>query len=92
MSKAHIIVTDNVRHFPDEALSPFNLEAYSADTFLTLLFDLVPERMVQIVLEQTNDLRSPPQTYHEVLATLGKQAPTFATRVRNRIETASEIS
>ncbi|HSH82487.1 MAG TPA: hypothetical protein VLA19_28490 [Herpetosiphonaceae bacterium] len=35
MSKAHIIVTDNVRHFPDEALSSFNLEAYSADTFLT---------------------------------------------------------
>ena len=92
MSQAHGIVTDNLRDFPGEALSPFNLEAYSADAFLTLLFDSAPERMVQIVVQQTSDLRSPPKTYQEVLASLGKQVPTFAARVRKQIERASEIS
>ncbi len=39
MSQSQIIVTDNLRDFPGEALAPFNLESYSADQFLTLLFD-----------------------------------------------------
>ncbi len=55
-SQAEIIVTDNLRDFPGEALVPFNVEAYSADAFLMLLFDSAPEQLIQIVVEQTNDL------------------------------------
>lgn len=92
MGHAHIIVTDNLRDFPDEALAPFNLESYSADAFLTLLFDSAPDLMVQTVIQQTNDLRSPPKTYIAVLDSLGKQAPTFAAKVRKQIADASGIS
>lgn len=86
---AEVIVTDNLRDFPHQALAPFNLEAQSADAFLTHLFDAARERMVQVVLEQTNALRSPPKTYREVLESIGKQAPTFARLVMAKIERTS---
>lgn len=91
MCHAQIIVTDNLRDFPSEALVPFSLEAYSVDAFLSLLFDSSPEAIAQIVIQQTNDLRSPPQTYEAVLGFLGKQAPTFAAKVRQQIDATIKI-
>ena len=50
-SHSQIIVTDNLHDFPAKALAPFNVEAYSADMFLMLLFDSAPEQVVQIVIQ-----------------------------------------
>ncbi|HSH81995.1 MAG TPA: PIN domain-containing protein [Herpetosiphonaceae bacterium] len=86
VAQAQIIVTDNLRDFPETALAPFTIEAQSADTFLTGLFEEVPERMVQIVIEQTAAMRLWPKTYSEVLDSIGKQAPTFAKLVSERLE------
>jgi hypothetical protein len=39
---AHVIVTDNLKHFPDHALAPFGIEARSADAFIadTAMLDI----------------------------------------------------
>lgn len=86
VTQARIIVTDNLRDFPQGALAPFRIEAQSADVFLTHLFERAPARIVQIILNQTNALRFPPKTYREVLQSIAKQAPVFAACVLQRLE------
>jgi predicted nucleic acid-binding protein len=41
-TRAHVIVTDNLKHFPDHALAPFSIEARSADAFIadTAMLDI----------------------------------------------------
>ena len=83
---AEFIVTNNLRHFPREALEPFQIEAQSPDEFLIDLFDFMPMQMARIVVDQTTALRSPPATYDDVLNSIARQAPTFARLVRDVIE------
>jgi predicted nucleic acid-binding protein len=83
---AQVIVTSNLRDFPQEALAPFNVEAQSPDVFLTRLFELSPGLMTQVVVDQAGALRNPPKTASEVLDMLAKHAPNFAACVRERLE------
>lgn len=83
--KAHVVVTDNLRDFPEEALAPFNIEAQSPDAFLSNLFYQAPERIAQIVIEQAADLRNPTKTVRGVLDTLAKQAPTFSHLIKDKL-------
>lgn len=85
-SGAGIIVTDNLRDFPISALSPYRVEAQSADVFLTDLFAADTERMVTIVQEQAQDRLKPPKTTQQILATLAKHAPHFAEQVENAMQ------
>jgi predicted nucleic acid-binding protein len=79
---AQVIVTDNIRDFPEAALLPHGLEAQTADAFLLQLHDLQPKMMAQLVHFQAAALRRPPMTFAEVLGQLGKQAPQFAARLQ----------
>ncbi len=81
--KAQVIVTQNLRHFPQEVLAPFEVETQSPDEFLTYLFYLVPKPMIEIIEEQAGDLHNPPQTVVDLLRALALQAPNFATLVRD---------
>ena len=87
-AQAQVIVTDNLRDFPAAALRPYRLEAQSADTFLTDLFDLYPEVMIQILTQQGSDLRRP-RTLLETLDSLALQVPRFAEAVRRYRQTRS---
>src|SRR5207302_1734128 len=80
-SQSQVIVTQNLRDFPDKALAPFSIEAQSPDLFLTYLFGLAPETMTQIVIEQAADLRKPPMSVERVLDALNRQVPEFAALV-----------
>jgi predicted nucleic acid-binding protein len=82
---AQVIVTSNVRDFPERALGPFKVEAHSPDTFLVALFDAAPEQMVRILTEQAADLHAPPMTIEEVLDQIAVPAPGFAALVRARL-------
>ena len=82
---AEVIVTDNLRDFPAEALIPFHVIAQSADEFLMRLFAAYPEEMKQIIIEQAADLHRPSQTPQDVLNKLALHAPTFAARLRERL-------
>ncbi len=82
---AQVIVTTNLRHFGDEALAPYGLEAQSPDTFLTHLYALNPGQMAEIIRQQAAALRNPPRTTADVLANLGLHAPEFAGRIRREL-------
>jgi len=68
---AGVIVTSNVRDFPDDALAPFNIEAQSPDIFVLHLLELEPGTVVSTIARQAAGLRRPPQTYEQLLDRLG---------------------
>lgn len=82
---AKIIVTHHRRHFPIHALAPYGIEAQSADTFLNALFVANPNALRQIITEQAEDLKNPPQSVEQVLDNLSLEAPTFVRALRERM-------
>jgi len=53
---AHSIVSDNVKHFPAEALSPYNLQCLTADDFMTHQYHLNPDAFIGVLVEQARDI------------------------------------
>lgn len=73
---AEIIVTYNLKDFPAEALSRFDIEAQHPDDFVGSLLDLAPGVVCGAVKRQRESLRNPPRTAQELLATLESQGLT----------------
>ena len=84
-SNAQVIVTQNLKDFPSNLISPFGIEAQSPDEFLVHLFYLVPQTMVKLIREQAEDLQNPPKTTLELLTILNLHAPTFVDLVLRTI-------
>jgi predicted nucleic acid-binding protein len=84
LAKAQVIVTDNLKHFPAESLGQFRVEAQSADQFLTYLYDLFPESMLEVLQTQASGLRNPPMSVDSLLNLLEKSVPTFVSRFHSR--------
>ncbi len=82
---AQVIVTLNLRHFPQTALDPYNIEVLSPDEFLEGLFDLDGHRMVEIILEQSQALQNPIHTPLEVCNALSIFVPRFASLVMDQL-------
>ncbi|MEA5537349.1 PIN domain-containing protein [Crocosphaera sp. XPORK-15E] len=80
IAKAQVIVTDNLKHFPASSLTQFRIEAQSADTFLTSLFDLSPETMVNVLRTQVKGKTKPKLTVLDLLDLLKHQTPTLVQR------------
>lgn len=85
-SQAQVIVTSNLRHFLRTALAPFGVEAQSPDRFLTHLFDIDPELVASVIVRQARALRQPPMTASDILDSLAKHAPKFASRARSLVK------
>jgi predicted nucleic acid-binding protein len=83
---AELIVTDNLRDFPADALAPFGVAAQSAAAFLTRLYHINADSVIEALREQAASYRRPPHTIHDVLDRLAVQAPTFAKRVRENLD------
>jgi hypothetical protein len=66
---SNVIVTFNLKDFPADVLSGHDIEAQHPDEFLTHLVDLAPWAVCQTVREQREDLKHPPQSATELLAT-----------------------
>lgn len=82
IAKAQVIVTNNLKHFPDVSLNQFLLEAKSADDFLSSLFDLSPEKMKNVLENQTQGKTNPPLTISDLLERLQNQTPNFVKKYR----------
>lgn len=80
IAKAHVIVTNNLKHFPTQSLGQFRIEAQSGDRFLTSLYDLFPESMNQVVQNQANRLKKPSMSFFDLLHILESSVPTFVSR------------
>ncbi|MCL2736530.1 MAG: PIN domain-containing protein [Propionibacteriaceae bacterium] len=86
LSGADVIVTRNLRDFPDDVLRQWGLEAVSPDQFMRDMLDLFPRPMLDIIREQAAHARRPPLSVNDVLASLERAGvPGFVNDVREWI-------
>lgn len=86
VAKAQVVVTSNLKHFPSDVLTTWGIEAWHPDDFLVYLDNQFPEKMTQVIQQQSEALNNPPIAVAELLDRLEKnnQVPKFAVRVRLR--------
>lgn len=70
--QAGVIVTLNVRDFPDEVVARYGISVQHPDEFLAHLFDLKPAVVCSAVREMRASLANPPKTVRELLDDLLK--------------------
>jgi predicted nucleic acid-binding protein len=67
-AKARVILTFNLRDFPDAALSPHGVQAVHPDAFLCSLLDVAPAVVCGIIQRQRSALRHPPKSVADLLS------------------------
>jgi hypothetical protein len=70
---ANVIVTVNMRDFPADALATHGLEAQHPDTFISNFLDDSADDVLAALHELHHDLKNPPVSMSELLATLERQ-------------------
>lgn len=71
-SNANVIVTNNLKDFPEDYLSSFDIRAKSADDFLTDIIDLNPEIAIKAFKEMVLNRKNPNMDEFEVLESFRK--------------------
>lgn len=66
---ASVIVTQNLKDFPDSVLNQHGMEAISADEFFLRMYDADADIFLGIVRTQRTSLRKPPKTAAEYVQT-----------------------
>lgn len=80
---ASIIVTSNLRDFPETALAPHGIAAMTADQFALHLFTLDREAVLEALAADRSDMRNPPlaaDAYLDALAHSGLSEFVVAVR------------
>ena len=67
---AQVIVTFNMKDFPEAALAPYGVEAKHPDEFVIDQIGLAPAAVVNVIIEQAQALRNPARSVPDVLDTL----------------------
>lgn len=75
-TNANLIITNNVKDFPDGYLKSFSLNAKTPDDFLTDIIDLNPEQAVAAFREMVLNRKNPQMDEFEVLNQLRKAGLT----------------
>ncbi|MCI4187462.1 PIN domain-containing protein [Dickeya dianthicola] len=70
---AEIIVTFNLKDFPQPSLNNFGIEAQHPDDFMTDLFDLNQALVLSAVNKQRRNMKRPPKSVGEYLDALLRQ-------------------
>ena len=65
--RAELIITNNLRDFPDSALSRFDIKAQSPDRFVHDLLKTAYDEVVRTITAQAAALSQPPQSYNHLL-------------------------
>lgn len=82
VAKANIIVTSNLKHFQDQDLAPWQIKAKSPDEFLTELYNLYPQQVIEVLQRQSQSLKKPPMSFFELLELLSREAPRFTNNIK----------
>ena len=69
-TRADVLVTDNLKHFPENVLETFNMEVRSADEFIADTVALDEGRAVAAIGRMRQDSRRPPLTAEKLLLTM----------------------
>lgn len=95
-AEADTLVTFNLKDFPPDSTSGWQVDAIHPDTFLTGLLAEDPIGVVEALIRGCTDLRNPAQTATEFLASLPATVPIFANlaadQIRSRDESPDEPS
>jgi hypothetical protein len=73
VGRCDVIVTQNLKHFPAAALSPYGIEAQHPDEFLANHLGLAPGLFCSAVAKVRARLTTPPYSVEEYLAILTRQ-------------------
>ena len=68
MGEASVIVTCNLRDFPEDVLDPHNIEAQHPDEFIHGLLNVDPAAVIDAITRQQQRLKSPPVAMADLLA------------------------
>lgn len=80
---ADVIVTYNLKDFPDAALAPFGVTAQHPDEFIAHLLDLAPAIVAAAARRQRESLKNPAKSVEEYLDTIARAAlPQTVSRLR----------
>ncbi len=80
VSKADCIVTANLKHFPEDQISQFGIEALHPDEFLINQWTLAETTVRNVLMDQARSLNQDILAHIEVLA---KSIPQFVSVVRS---------
>ncbi len=72
-ANAEVIVTNNLKDFPDDILDQYNCHAEHPDEFITNLLDLDHAQTITTFKEDRNHYSTPPYSAEEYLSILKKQ-------------------
>lgn len=72
-AKAEMIITDNLKDFPEESLRPHRVVALSADEFVIRVIRAAPLPVAHLVEQQAADLKNPPCPVKKLLQKLEQQ-------------------
>jgi predicted nucleic acid-binding protein len=78
---AEVLVTENLRDFPSDAVHPYEIEVVSQDTFLLDQLDLRPADVIDALRRQASRYHREPRNVEALLAILssaGSGCPVFA--------------
>lgn len=79
MTRANVIVTFNLKHFPTYTLEGFRIHTKHPDEFLMDAFSLGPDEMAEAVINDCLHYSTPPLTFDDYRAGLTKAGvPKFA--------------
>lgn len=66
-TNAHVIVSNNIKDFPEDILDNYGLKIKIPDDFLTDIIDLNPERAIEAFKEMILNKKNPELDEYEVL-------------------------
>ena len=69
-SNSDVIVTLNVKDFPEDAIKAYDIEVQDPDFFVSNLIDLNGEAALSAFQKQVYNLKKPPQNAEQILETL----------------------
>jgi predicted nucleic acid-binding protein len=72
-AEANIILTFNLKDFPEHFLQPYNIVAKHPDNFITSLINIAPRDVQTVVKRHRASLKNPPKSVNEYLAIIEKQ-------------------
>jgi hypothetical protein len=68
-----MIVTYNLKHFPEDRLAPYGIEATHPDDFINYQLDLAPNVVCAAAKRHRESLKNPPKSVADYLESLERQ-------------------
>ncbi len=72
-SNTSVIVSFNLKHFPEKYIRKYGIEAQNPDDFILHLFDISSEKVCAAIRQSRINLKKPPFNVDEYLLCLAKQ-------------------